>query len=134
MPIEITRLNHITYNAPSGEEAKVKKFYGEMLGLQEIPIPKALEGIYEITWYKMMDYIFHIEYIKNYSKPKRDTNGAILPGYHMALEVKNIKAFKQDLIKKGAEIKEAVVIPDRERFYVVDPFDNYIEIIEFHKK
>ena len=134
MPIKITRLNHLTYNAPSGEQKKIKWFYGEVLGLEEIPIPKALEHIYEITWFKIADFIFHIEYIKNFSKPNRDTSGAILPGYHMALEVKDIKELKQQIIAKGAEIKEAVVIPDRERFYVVDPFDNYIEIIEFHKK
>jgi len=32
--------------------------------------------------------------------------------------------------ENGAEIQEAVVIPDRERFYVLDPFGNYFEFIE----
>ena len=34
------------------------------------------------------------------------------------------------LEENGAEIREAVVIPDRERFYVLDPFGNYFEFIE----
>lgn len=134
MSIHITRLNHVTYNAPSGSQDKVKWFYGEVLGLEEIPIPKALENIYEITWFKMQDYIFHIEYIKNFRPPLRDTSGAILPGYHMALEVKNLEALKKDMQAKGATIEEAVVIPDRKRFYAVDPFGNFLELIEFIKK
>ena len=30
----------------------------------------------------------------------------------------------------GAGILEAVPMPDRERFYLLDPFGNYIELIE----
>jgi catechol 2,3-dioxygenase-like lactoylglutathione lyase family enzyme len=49
---------------------------------------------------------------------------------HVAVEVTNIRAVRDYLRKQGAEIREAVVIPDRERFYVLDPFGNYFELIE----
>jgi len=32
--------------------------------------------------------------------------------------------------RQGTEILEAVPLPDRERFYLLDPFGNYIEVIE----
>ena len=38
------------------------------------------------------------------------------------VEVQDLHAVRAYLEKKGAEIREAVVIPDRERFYVLDPF------------
>lgn len=134
MSIQITRINHITYNAPSGSEAKVKKFFGDVLGLQEVPIPKALEGIYEITWFKLGDQTLHIEYIKNFKVHEKDTSGALLPGFHMALEVKDLDGFRKELKAKGANTKDGPVIPDRKRFFVIDPFDNYIELIEMIKK
>lgn len=134
MPFEVTRLNHITVNAPSGAQDKVQWFYGHVLGLKEIPIPKALEGVYEITWFQMCDFILHIEYTKTFVKPHRDERGVIMPGNHFAVEVKNIKELRKELESKHVVIKESVPIADRERFYLVDPFDNYIEIIEFYKK
>jgi hypothetical protein len=42
----------------------------------------------------------------------------------------NIRAIKEYLEEQGAEIREAVVIPDRVRLYVLDPFGNYFEFIE----
>jgi len=32
---------------------------------------------------------------------------------------------------KGATIREAEVMPDRNRFYLLDPFGNYFEFMEF---
>ena len=49
---------------------------------------------------------------------------------HLAIEVREIRAVRDYLGKHGTEIREAVVIPDRERFYVLDPFGNYFEFIE----
>jgi hypothetical protein len=48
----------------------------------------------------------------------------------VAVDVRNIRAVRDYLEKQGAEIREAVVIPDRDRFYVLDPFGNYFEFIE----
>ena len=36
-----------------------------------------------------------------------------------------------NLEAKGAKIREAVVMPDRNRFYLLDPFGNYFEFMEF---
>jgi hypothetical protein len=49
---------------------------------------------------------------------------------HVALEVKELKTVRAYLESKNAKIREAVVIPDRERFHVLDPFGNYFELIE----
>jgi hypothetical protein len=41
-----------------------------------------------------------------------------------------LDAARAYLEENGAEIREAVVIPDRKRFYVLDLFGNYFEFIE----
>jgi extradiol dioxygenase family protein len=49
----------------------------------------------------------------------------------MALEVHDLHKIRQYLEAKGATIREAVVMPDRNRFYLLDPFGNYFEFMEF---
>lgn len=132
--VTISRLNHITINAPSGEQEKIRWFYHKVMGLKEITPPAKLTEIYEIIWFQLLDFLLHIEFTKNFVKPIRDESGPIMPGAHFAIEVENIKTFREELQEKGVAIKEAVTLADRDRFYLVDPFDNYIEIIQFYKK
>ncbi len=49
-----------------------------------------------------------------------------MPGNHFAIEVKNLKALRKELEDKKVVIKEAVVLSDRERFYLINPFDTQI--------
>jgi len=49
---------------------------------------------------------------------------------HVAVEVRDIRAVRAYLEREGAGILEAVPMVDRERFYLLDPFGNYIELIE----
>jgi len=132
MGIKIKRLHHLTVNAPSGEQEKVRWFYGTILGLKEIPIPKKLEGVYEIIWYELTDVLLHIEFTKNYIQPREQyENDVIMPGRHFALEVEKLSEIRAKFEKHQVVIREAVSLTDRDRFYAVDPFGNFIELIEF---
>ena len=134
MTVEFRRINHFTVNAPSGEQKKVREFYGEILGLKEVKIPENLLELYEIIWYELLDVRLHIEFVKNYVRPREDyEKGVILPGRHVALEVKNIHTVRRELEKHGVPIRDAVELSDRDRFYTIDPFGNFFEFIEFHK-
>jgi len=134
MAIPIRRLNHITVSAPSGEEAKAREFYGNVIGLKEIDLPPALTKVYEIVWFDLLDFILHIEFTHHYIQPKTWTeNGVLMLGRHTAIEVKGIKEVRKTIADSGAVIHEAVVLADRDRFYCEDPFGNVLEIIEFHK-
>jgi catechol 2,3-dioxygenase-like lactoylglutathione lyase family enzyme len=50
---------------------------------------------------------------------------------HVALEVHDLGGIRKYLDEKGATIREVVPMPDRDRFYLIDPFGNYFEFIEF---
>jgi catechol 2,3-dioxygenase-like lactoylglutathione lyase family enzyme len=114
----------VTINVPEGQEEKVRWFYGTVLGLKEVPRPPVLNEVYVLIWYQILDILLHIDFSPPFVKT--------VESRHPAFEVKNIAAVRKEFEQKGADIREAVVIPDRDRFYIVDPFGNYMEIIEMH--
>jgi catechol 2,3-dioxygenase-like lactoylglutathione lyase family enzyme len=122
MTIEYGRINHVTLAVPADEHAKVREFYGTVLGLREVKRPEALGVVYDIIWYELLDVLLHIDFTPPWTKPAENR--------HIAVEVKHLDAARAYLEKKGVEIREAVMIPDRRRFYALDPFGNYFEFIE----
>ncbi len=121
--ISFRRLNHVTVAVPVGEEARVRAFYGGVLGLEELPRNQALAGHYTLIWYQLLDIQLHLDFSPPWVTPAENR--------HVALEVRELKKIRAYLVGKGATIREAVVMPDRDRFYVLDPFGNYFEFIEF---
>jgi catechol 2,3-dioxygenase-like lactoylglutathione lyase family enzyme len=93
-----------------------------VLGLKEVERPAALNKVYDLIWYEWMDVLLHIDFTPPWTKPAENR--------HVALEVADIHSVRAYLEREGAEILEAVPMPDRERFYLLDPFGNYIELIE----
>lgn len=122
MIIAYRQINHVTVAVPADEHAKVRGFYGGVLGLKEVKRPEALGAFYDIIWYELLDVLLHIDFTPPWTKPAENR--------HIALEVKNLDTVRAYLEEKRVEIREAVVIPDRQRFYVLDPFGNYFEFIE----
>jgi catechol 2,3-dioxygenase-like lactoylglutathione lyase family enzyme len=122
MNIEYRRINHVTVAVPAGEHEKVRAFYGGTLGLKEVTPPGAVGAAYDILWFEWLDILLHIDFTPPWMQPAENR--------HLALEVQEIQSVRRYLTKCGATIREAVVIPDRERFYVLDPFGNYFEFLE----
>ncbi len=125
MKLKAKRLNHVTIAAPAGEHAKVREFYGDLLGLEEIPRPEALNAVYDLMWFKFVDILLHIDFSPPWVTPPENR--------HVALEVEDLLSFRRYLETKGATLREAVVMPDRDRFYLLDPFGNYFELLEMKK-
>ena len=122
MKLNAKRLNHITIAVPAGEHDKVRAFYGSVLGLEEVPRPEALNAVYDLIWYKFLDILLHLDFTPPWRPPAENR--------HLALEVENLPALRRYLESRGATIREAVVMPDRNRFYLLDPFGNYFELLE----
>jgi len=124
MKIDYRRLNHITIAVPAGEHDKVRAFYGGVLGLKEVERPDALNKVYDLIWYEWMDILLHLEFTPPWTRPAQNR--------HVGVEVKQIQRVRAYLEQQGAEILEALAVPDRERFYLLDPFGNYFEFIEIN--
>jgi catechol 2,3-dioxygenase-like lactoylglutathione lyase family enzyme len=125
MKLNAKRLNHITVAVPAGEHDKVREFYGEILGLEEVPRPESLNAIYDLMWFKLLDILLHLDFTPPWVKPAENR--------HIALEIENLPALRRYLESKQATIREAVPMPDRDRFYLLDPFGNYFELLEMKK-
>jgi catechol 2,3-dioxygenase-like lactoylglutathione lyase family enzyme len=122
MKFKAKRLNHITVAVPAGEHDKVREFYGEILGLEEIPRPASLNRAYDLMWFKFLDIVLHLDFTPPWVKPAENR--------HIAFEVVDLPAVRRYLESKRVIIREAVVMPDRDRFYLLDPFGNYFELLE----
>ena len=122
MNLKAKRLNHITVAVPAGEHDRVRAFYSGVLGLEEIPRPDALNKVYDLIWYKFLDILLHLDFMPPWVTPAENR--------HIALEVVDLPAIRRYLESKGATIREAVQMPDRDRFYLLDPFGNYFELME----
>lgn len=126
MKFQARRLNHITVAVPAGEHDKVREFYGEVLGLEEIPRPATLNRAYDLIWFKFLDIVLHLDFTPPWVRPAENR--------HIAFEVVDLPAIRRYLESKRVSIREAVVMPDRDRFYLLDPFGNYFELLEMKKQ
>ncbi|MCL9783974.1 VOC family protein [Vibrio sp. S4M6] len=117
----ILGLDHINITMPIGSESDARKFYGEVLGLKEIPKPKATKSVGGV-WFKLPDAELHIDG----ENVDRERTSA-----HFALRVEDIMLWVDKLSIAGIEIditdtKENNLV----RGHLRDPFGNGIELIE----
>lgn len=115
--IHFTRLDHILICIPEGKTAEARAFYGQVLGLTEIPGEHPGGAI----WFTIADIQLHL----------REEAGGSLSLRHPAFEVVDLQAAKQQLEQKGIDISYSSEIDGRQRFFFRDPFGNRVELLEF---
>ncbi len=100
-------------------------FYREVLCLTEIEIPATFKpaGL-QVRWFLLGAQQIHL-----LLGPENQPNAQ----HHMALQVDDAQAARLWMKEKGVDIQEAVLIPGADRFFIRDPFDNLIEIIEWQE-
>jgi catechol 2,3-dioxygenase-like lactoylglutathione lyase family enzyme len=102
--------------------AKARHFYGQLLGLTEIPAPREFDFV--ALWYDLGGTYLHL-----LLKPQPDT----ISPRHFCLHVTDAAAAHADLAAKGVAIDETVKIAAADRFFVRDPDGNRIEILQWHR-
>jgi catechol 2,3-dioxygenase-like lactoylglutathione lyase family enzyme len=123
MGIGLTQIHHIQIFVPREVEAEAKHFYGELLGLQEIPKPEAL-GKHGGAWYQHGPNQLHLSVLRH----PEDNRGSQRHVCYMVADLARAEAL---LRAAGVEI-----VPDEKpfdqwrRFYARDPGGNYLEIAQ----
>lgn len=120
MKINFVKADHVQLTIPPGSESQARKFYGGVLGLEEIEKPESLKPTGGV-WFKIADVELHL----GVEEKPGDTKA------HPAFTVKSINSVKVHLIQNGINIKEETAIPGRKRFSFRDPFGNRIELLEY---
>lgn len=114
------RLSHVNITLPKGQEDLARTFYGEHLGLREIPKPEELRSRGGV-WFDAGGLDVHLSVDESHEGPDRLR--------HFGLECADVDGFRARLEAAGIETEAGRPAPWR-RFFVRDPFGNRIEIHE----
>ena len=116
----IEAIHHVQIAAPPGSEEAARRFYGSILGLEEVPKPANLAGRGG-AWFRGPGAEIHVG-IEGDFRPARKA--------HVALQVRDLTAFRTHLEGQGVATREDEPLPGYRRFYADDPFGNRLEFLE----
>lgn len=116
-------IDHVQLAAPPGSEDAARKFFHDVLGMEEIEKPEDLKKRGGL-WFRCGAHQIHIG-IENDFRPAKKA--------HPAIHVKNLDLLKERIISSGIAVKDDELLPGAKRFYVSDPFGNRIEILEWNR-
>lgn len=113
-------IDHIQLAAPPGCEPAARKFFGEILGLEEIPKPEPLRSRGG-CW-------FHLGHIQLQIGVEIDFRPAAKA--HPAFAVADVAAMFETLQKAGVLCAWDEALDGIRRFYASDPWGNRLEFTE----
>lgn len=122
--MQFSQIHHCSLVVQNLERAAA--FYRDVLGLTEIEIPSTFKtaGL-NVRWFQLGIQQVHI---------LLGTENQFDAQHHMALQVDDAQAARLWMKEKGVDMKEAVLIPNADRFFIRDPDNNLIEIMEWKEE
>ena len=120
MNMEIT-LHHVNVTTPPELEEASKNFYGEVLGLKQVPKPSTSRQ--SGAWYQIGANQLHLSVETEPTGP--------LSSRHVCYTVSDLKTMETKFREAGVEIiPDPRPAPGTPRFYVRDPAGNLLEITQ----
>lgn len=116
----ITGIDHLQIAAPIGCEAEARRFFGEILGLEEIEKPEPLRGRGG-CWFRVGSLQLHIGVEKSFAPARKA---------HPAFAVSDIDAMFARLSEHGVACAWDEAIAGIRRFYAEDPWGNRLEFTD----
>ena len=110
------RLDHVQLAAPPGCEPEARRFYGGLLGLEEVAKPGPLAGRGGV-WFALGDQGLHIG-VEDPFVPARKA--------HPAFRVDDLDGLAERL----GDVTWDDALPGVRRFYAEDPFGNRLEFLD----
>lgn len=111
-------IDHVQIEVPEGGEAAARAFYVDLLGLEEIPRPRAGAGR-SFLWVRLGDQQIHF-------RCGADFRPATLA--HPGILVDDVDVLAERLTAAGHAVTHADAVGDG-RFHLRDPFGNRLEFI-----
>jgi hypothetical protein len=115
--ITTRQIQHVSIPRPPGSDAAARAFYGQLLGLQEVPVPQSIQHL-DLVWFRLGNMELHLFA----EEPINDSSGR-----HYCFVVENLKEAWDRLVEAGYAPWDTIPIPGRPRFFCRDPFNNTIE-------
>jgi catechol 2,3-dioxygenase-like lactoylglutathione lyase family enzyme len=115
-------LDHVQVAAPPGCEREARSFYGELLGLSELPKPAGLQSGGGV-WFAAGAQELHVGVVEDFA-PARKAHPGLRVDSDGALD-----AVAGALTAAGAAVEWDERIPGRRRFFTSDPWGNRVELL-----
>ena len=119
-PFVIHGLDHVQLAMPAGQEEPARRFYGDLLGLHEIPKPANLAARGGV-WFAGGSLRLHLGVEADFIPARKA---------HPALLVKNLPALIARLKHENVPVITDEPLAGYARVYVSDPFGNRVELLE----
>jgi catechol 2,3-dioxygenase-like lactoylglutathione lyase family enzyme len=120
MKTRVSGLDHIQIAAPEGCEPAARKFYGALLGMQELEKPAPLRSRGG-CWFQCGTQQLHVGIERDFRPAKKA---------HPAFGVSNLDELRQALLAHGVKIIDDTSLPNTRRFFAEDPWGNRLEFLE----
>ncbi len=119
---DVVGLDHVQLAAPAGCEAAARRFYGELLGLEEIDKPEGVAASGG-AWFVVGDRQLHVGIAEPFVPAVKA---------HPALQVASgrLDALAARLQAAGCRVGWDERIAEVRRFFTDDPWGNRIELLE----
>jgi catechol 2,3-dioxygenase-like lactoylglutathione lyase family enzyme len=116
--VKILGIDHVQVAVPPGSEAEARAFYGDLLGLEELPRPTT-QPDRNGCWFRAGAQELHI----GFDEPFHPARKA-----HPSFVVDDLAALVGRLRAVGTQATSDASIPGVERAFVYDPFGNRLEL------
>src|SRR6058998_351074 len=115
-------LQHVSVPIPADGREAARRFYGELLGLEERDVPPKLDPS-QLVWFRVGgDLELHL-FESDESAPRSQ---------HFCLRVDSgLDELRRKLEDAGVETQDTDEIVGRPRFFCRDPFGNRVELTEW---
>jgi catechol 2,3-dioxygenase-like lactoylglutathione lyase family enzyme len=110
-------IDHVQVAAPAGCETEARAFYGDVLGLEELPKPEALAARGG-CWFAAGDQELHVGVEEPFTPARKA---------HPSFVVIDLDGLASKLTGVGIEVAYDELIPGVKRFEAADPFGNRLE-------
>ena len=121
-PVVFLGIDHVQLAAPPGSEAEGRRFFGELLGLTELPKPAALAARGGL-WFQCGMQQIHIGIEPDFRASKKA---------HAALRLRDeraLHALQERLSAAGIATRDDREIEAVSRFFAEDPWGNRLEFV-----
>jgi catechol 2,3-dioxygenase-like lactoylglutathione lyase family enzyme len=115
----IVGLDHVQVGITPGGEDAARRFYGEVLGMPEVPKPGTLAGRGGV-WFACGAQQLHCGVEEPVAASRR----------HPALLTDDLDGLRARLETAGLPVRTDAELPGYRRFYTADPFGNRLECIQ----
>jgi catechol 2,3-dioxygenase-like lactoylglutathione lyase family enzyme len=116
--LSVLGFDHVQLAAPPGREDEARRFYGDLLGMEELPKPEAIRSRGGV-WFRAGDQELHIG-VEDPFAPARKA--------HPGLVVSDLMTIRARLLEAGHDPEDNLAIAGVSRLFVHDPFGNRLEL------